>query len=336
MDNDDNNEENQNTSHKILIKTKDDKHIELKTDSNLENLFNSLMVNDSDKNTHSSKYIMRLDQETMQIKLISKDELISGKTDLEEYIHPYFMNLYKDSHKITPNENDQEIKKLPDILKIEKNEKILLFSPHPDDEILGACGLLYLCFIQNIKITVIYMTSGKTAGDANIRQKEAINGINKLGGSQDSLFFTCFPFYNKQNRSVENEDYEYARELIRKYQPDKLFICADIFDPNRTHKKCFDILMKVVSEMEFKKIEIYFYYSVWYWPEEYEFTHILPYDYDTYKLKIYAMLEHKSQIETKFMGSDPRPFYQRATVRDTNFGKQFNYDYCEIYFKHQV
>ena len=64
---------------------------------------------------------------------------------------------------------------------------------------------------------------------------------------------------------------------------------------------------------------VFFYYSVWYWPKEGQYSHVLPYDYNTYKSKIYAMLEHRSQLEQKFMGSDPRPFYQRATVRDEFF-----------------
>ena len=176
------------------------------------------------------------------------------------------------------------------------------------------------------------MTTGKTAGGVEIRQQEALNGIKKLGGSIENLIFTSFPFYETTDRTISDSDYEYARSLIRKINPSKIFICADVFDPNRTHKKCFEILTSVMKEAEFKSIRPYFYYSVWYWPEENEYTHILPYDYETYKMKIYAMLEHKSQIETKFMGSDPRPFYQRATARDTSFGKKYNYDYCEIYY----
>ncbi len=319
----------ENKNQKILFKTQDNLQLESNTDSSLQNFISGLT---KDHVTNSSKYIMSFDKETMEIKLISKDELINGKVDLDEYSHPYFINLEK---KFLQAKSENILVNTPPlILSPNKEDKILLFSPHPDDEILGACGLLYKCFSQSVEITVIYMTSGKTAGDASVRQFEATNGIKKLGGSQKNLFFTSFPFYEREDRLVQEDDYDYARELIRKYTPNKLFICADIFDPNRTHKKCFDILLKVTSEKEFENIEIFFYYSVWYWPEEYEYTHILPYDYETYKMKIYAMLEHRSQIETKFMGSDPRPFYQRATARDTSFGKQFNHDYCEIYFKH--
>ena len=304
---------------KITLKTKENNEIEFKTDPSVHDLIMGLLQHKLGKEssnygtevTHSSDYIMRLDPDTMEIKFISKEELINGKADLEELTHPYFNNLKKKN--ISKSNGNKNI----EILKLEKEDKILLFSPHPDDEILGACGLLYKSLSEKIDVKVIYMTSGKTAGGAETRQIEATNGIKLLGGTEENLIFTTFPFYDRKERNLELDDYEYARELLRTYLPTKVFICADIFDPNRTHKKCFDILTEVIKEEEFQKINAFFYYSVWYWPEENEFSHILPYDYVAYKMKIYAMLEHKSQIETKFMGSDPRPFYQRATARSS-------------------
>lgn len=307
---------------RVFIKTENNE-IELKTDETTESLIKSLLRVE-DENDHPSKYILKLDKETMRLQLVSKEELVNGKVDLEELNHPFFS---KNTEKLESDLKEKER------LSLDKEDKILLFSPHPDDEILGACGLLYKAFQEKIDIKVVYMTSGKTAGNASIRQKEAKNGIKLLGGAEENLFFTSFPFYDRHGRTVGDDDYYYARELIRKNSPTHVFLCADIFDPNRTHKKCFDILMKVLEEEEFNNITKYFYFSCWYWPEKNEYTHILPYDYDTYKHKIYAMLEHKSQIETKFMGDDSRPFYQRAAARDSSFGKLHNHDYCEIYYK---
>jgi len=247
------------------------------------------------------------------------------KTDLDELKHPYFMNKQK------PENIPEKV-----LLNPTKDEKILLFSPHPDDEILGACGLLEKCYKDDVDIKVIYMTSGKTAGSVGVRQEEAKNGIKKIGGKEENLLFVDMPFYDKKPRIVSEEDNEYVKEILRTHKPTTVFICADLYDPNLTHKKCYEILMDVLmnkDKEEFANVDVYFYYSVWYWPEEHEYTHILPYDYDTYKRKIYAMLEHQSQLETKYMGNDPRPFYQRSTGRDGKFGKIHNYDYCEVYYK---
>jgi LmbE family N-acetylglucosaminyl deacetylase len=271
---------------------------------------------------HAFKYVIKIDEQTLKIKLVLKEELVNGKSDLEELNHPYFSNI-RNKTKIEKN-----------ILNFdEKKDKILIFSPHPDDEILGACGLLYKCFLEKIDIKVIYMTTGCSAGGSEVRKSESKNGIKLLGGSDENCVFESFPFYNRKGRGIEESDYEYGREIIRKYSPTNIFICADIFDPNKTHKKCFEILTLLIEEKEFSHIDCNFYYSIWYWPQDDEYTHILPYDYDTYKHKIYAMLEHKSQIENKFMGDDSRPFYQRAAARDTSFGKKHSREYCEVYYR---
>jgi len=91
-------------------------------------------------------------------------------------------------------------------------------------------------------------------------------------------------------------------------------------------------LLDLYKSKKFPDIKFYFYYSVWYWPKEDEYSHILPYKYETYKMKIYAMLEHKSQLANKFMEGDPRPFYQRATTRDGHYGQIHYSDFCEVYY----
>ena len=208
----------------------------------------------------------------------------------------------------------------------------MVFTPHPDDEILGACGLLYKSFEKKLDIKVVYMTSGKGGGNADERKNEAISGIAKLGGERKDLIFSNLPFYTKKDRVVTEEDYNYVAKIIEENKPTSIFICADIFDPNGTHKKCFDVLMKLYSSGLYKDIKFYFYYSVWYWPKENEFSHILNYEFDTYRLKVYAMLEHKSQLVNGFMGEDPRPFYQRACARDGFYGAKYGSIYSEVYY----
>jgi glucosamine-6-phosphate deaminase len=217
-------------------------------------------------------------------------------------------------------------------LTFDKTDKIMVFSPHPDDEILGACGLLYKCFNEGFDVKVVYMTSGKGGGEVNVRRQEAIEGIKKLGGEDNNLIFTNMPFYEKSDRKITDEDYKHASKIIDEEKPTSIFICSDIFDPNGTHRKCYDILLEIFNSRKYDNIKYYFYYSVWYWPKQNEYSHILPYDYETYKMKIYAMLEHKSQLVNKFMGGDPRPFYQRATARDGHYGALHKSDFCEVYY----
>jgi LmbE family N-acetylglucosaminyl deacetylase len=258
----------------------------------------------------------------LEIRRLTKQDFFSGKDELSKLKHPYFSKL-----------GNLETVKEKQELTFDKNENILVFSPHPDDEILGACALLRSCIKSEIKIKVIYMTSGKSQGGANIRQIEATRGVKILGGNEENIQFCEMPFYPKKNREVTDEDHDYVRKIIHENNPTSVFICSDVFDPNATHWRCYDVLMKIFEDEAFSNINRYFYYSVWYWPADAEYTHILPYDFEVYKLKIYAMLEHQSQLENDFMGNDPRPFYQRATTRDKQFGKQHNSAFCEVFYK---
>jgi LmbE family N-acetylglucosaminyl deacetylase len=265
------------------------------------------------------------------LKIILKEELHNGKEDLE-YLkkqHPFFSN------KENENFIKENYKKEKLVLNLTKEDKVMLFSPHPDDEILGGCRLLHFCYENDINIKCVYMTSGSGAGVTSVRQQESQKGIQKIGGNLDSLIFTDFPFYLTKERKISEKDEDYAREIINEHKPSHIFICADCFDPNRTHLKCYQILMNILypKKEEFKDISVFFYYSVWYWPNEFEYSHYLPYNFSVYKKKVYAMLEHESQLVNQFMGNDPRPFYQRSMGRDTEFGKQHGCEYCEIFYK---
>jgi LmbE family N-acetylglucosaminyl deacetylase len=254
-----------------------------------------------------------------------KDKLNHTNESIQP-LHPFFSKYFTDDKPKNSHEKE--------LISFSDQDRILLFSPHPDDEILGACALLHKCFTEMVNINVVYLTSGKTAGDIYTRQNEAKEGIKILNGKVENLQFDNMPFYERKDRTIKEDDYEYVRAIIRKHSPNVVFICADIFDPNKTHHKCFDILIKVLFEEEFfKNIDIYFYYSVWYVPNEDEYSHILPYNYDVYKLKVFAMLEHKSQMNTNFMGNNSLPFYVRGVLRDEQFGNLNKYEYCEVYYK---
>jgi LmbE family N-acetylglucosaminyl deacetylase len=272
--------------------------------------------------SRDKEFILSVNDQDIEIKRLLKEDLFSGKDELSKLKHPYFATL-----------DNIDTPKTKETLKVDKNDTILLFSPHPDDEILGASAYLRHCFVNGYNIKVVYMTSGKSQGGANRRQEEATKGIKLLGGTEENLIFCEMPFYNHPKREVSDSDYKYIDSIISENNPTSVFICADVFDPKATHWRCFDILMKLFSYEKYSQLRKYFYYSVWYWPNDNEYTHILPYEFEDYKLKIYAMLEHQSQLENDFMGNDPRPFYQRATARDKQFGKLYNSAFCEVFYQ---
>jgi len=276
----------------------------------------NLFKQKTDNNKHETSSDVNFETIKVSLSLVTKPE---------RELHPYF----NQDFPVTLSENPKSV------LEISNDEKVLLFTPHPDDEILGASALINSCITEKQMIDnfrIIYMTDGSGAGKSEVRKNEAIKGIQQLGGNEDYLIFDNFPFYSRKDRAVTEEDELHLIKLIERLNPTIVFICADCLDPNRTHQKCFFLLMKVLSD-KFKEIKVVFYYSIWYEPKENEYNYIIPYTYELYKLKILAMLEHKSQLQTNFMGDKIQPFYERATNRDTLYGQKNNQQFCELYYQ---
>ena len=98
---------------------------------------------------------------------------------------------------------------------IERTTRLLVISPHPDDEILGAGGLIRRVITRGGSVHVVWMTSGdafpegvetaegisrnarltprdfQTYGD--LREHEAISALGSLGVPSASLTFLGFP-----------------------------------------------------------------------------------------------------------------------------------------------
>ena len=60
-------------------------------------------------------------------------------------------------------------------------KKVLIFAPHPDDEVLGCGGSLLKKISTGCEVAVIYMTSGEGTAPASVRGKEALASCQFLG-----------------------------------------------------------------------------------------------------------------------------------------------------------
>ena len=76
-----------------------------------------------------------------------------------------------------------------------KDKKILIISPHPDDEIIGCGGLIAKCKQLQSKVKVVYMctgesrqlVSGSTNSDSRINEIEEVAKYGNLSCSVAAL-----------------------------------------------------------------------------------------------------------------------------------------------------
>lgn len=70
--------------------------------------------------------------------------------------------------------------------------EILVVAPHPDDETLGAGGLIAYARSQGVEVKIAAVTDGEkaypdTPGLAELRRGEQANAVNRLGVSSDRI-----------------------------------------------------------------------------------------------------------------------------------------------------
>jgi glucosamine-6-phosphate deaminase len=102
-------------------------------------------------------------------------------------------------------------------------KRVLIFSPHPDDDVISMGGTVLRLVKQNHEVHVAYQTSGNIAvfDDYAYSFLEFADLLNKdLGKNKDSLNQVKADVYkflkNKKSGQIDSEELQYIKGLIRK------------------------------------------------------------------------------------------------------------------------
>lgn len=101
---------------------------------------------------------------------------------------------------------------VPQIEPIKKEDRILIFAPHPDDETLGTAGIIQKAVAAGAQVRVMYLTNGEHNQLAfivyekrfvikqkaliemgELRRREAIAAMGLLGVPEENLIFLGYP-----------------------------------------------------------------------------------------------------------------------------------------------
>ena len=93
-----------------------------------------------------------------------------------------------------------------------KNDRVLIFAPHPDDEAIGTCGVIQKALKQNAKVRVVCYTNGDSNEPAfivyekritfkkgeflhmgEVRRKETMRAMVSLGVKPEDIIFLGYP-----------------------------------------------------------------------------------------------------------------------------------------------
>ncbi len=135
-----------------------------------------------------------------------------------------------------------------------KNDRILVFTPHPDDETLACGGYLAAAVADGASVWIALVTDGNKHGQEQVRYQEFKNATATLGVPESHLFFLGFP-----DGQLKRQDPRELRlrfeEIIARLNPDIVF-APNPLDHHPDHKTVGKIVASAVAG---KKITLYQY-----------------------------------------------------------------------------
>lgn len=148
---------------------------------------------------------------------------------------------------------------LPRPLDLTQARKVLVFSPHPDDETLG-CGGTLARLALHCPIKVILVTDGSGAGGlpdgaGAVRQAEFIRALAVLGVT-DSMQLN----QPDGNFQASSELARQVRALLGEYQPDWVFLPSPL-DYHRDHVRIAAFLEPLCRQAA--SVTQLLFYEVW-------------------------------------------------------------------------
>jgi LmbE family N-acetylglucosaminyl deacetylase len=113
----------------------------------------------------------------------------------------------------------QAINLMPEVPIPQTGQKVLIFSPHPDDETIATGGYIAQAIQQGADVRIVLVTDGNKHGKGVVRYAEFRKATAILGVNASSLVFMGLPD-GGLNELGETTLYQLLKEQVDSYNPD--------------------------------------------------------------------------------------------------------------------
>lgn len=178
----------------------------------------------------------------------------------------------------------------------EHNKTVMVFAPHPDDDIIGCGGSLIKHVREGKNVIIVYMTSGEAARPfgagslGDLREQEAKNAASKMG-----IYNLIFLRQPDGKLKKTDELVIAVTKLLEEHSVEIIYL-PHKFDRQKDHKATFFIVKEAVQNIVEKNLiplPKVLCYEVWTPIQQVTHTFDITNEID---LKLAALNEHKSQI----------------------------------------
>ena len=167
---------------------------------------------------------------------------------------------------------------LPTVEMPQSGQKILVFSPHPDDETIGVGGYIARSIAIGADVRIVLVTDGDYHNNGQVRYTEFKKATQILGVPDSNLVFLGLPD-SKLGKMDKTSLAAALKSQIDQYNPD-IVICPFIKDENSDHSMIGKAVESILRAGPTKRIiyEYLVHYKVM-WPRPRGFApkiHLLP------------------------------------------------------------
>ena len=136
----------------------------------------------------------------------------------------------------------QELPRLDIVKSFAPNQRVCIFAPHPDDEVIGCGGLLQQLAANGNPIVIIHVTNGTQSHPNStiytqeklniIRPQETIKALEVLGLAEQVTTIAL----NLTDGDVFTQQDEFHQKLTAVIQPDDILITTFMLDGHPDHE----------------------------------------------------------------------------------------------------
>lgn len=147
--------------------------------------------------------------------------------------------------EVPPVMAQSSIDTLKDVPAAVQGQKVLVFSPHPDDETIAVGGYIAQSTAQGADVKIVLVTNGNFHHNEQVRYAEFRKATGILGVPESNLVFLGFP--DSKLREMNQEVlYQALKQQIDIFHPD-IIIYPSPYDFNPDHSTIGKTVEKILK-----------------------------------------------------------------------------------------
>lgn len=244
--------------------------------------------------------------------------------------------------------------------ELPQGRRILVLSPHPDDDVISMGATLKKLVERGNTVHVVYAVTGSNAvretlpqyqeeyeaigekqndpqrtvyeAKTRVREQEAKAATSTLGVPPQNLHYFRADYYTRRGipgvHPFSDSDHKRMKVLLVTLNPDLIFFAAED-DPHGAHGLASKLLAHSLETLgkygKLTGVSLWGYRGAWNeWPlDDPDPLTFISFDERAMEHKIAAIKEHKSQLNPLFPGEDNREFYERAQARNKAMATEY-------------